>query len=105
VPLLSPYSQPRRVLSRSESWNRASSRRARTNDGVIEVSLRREPLDKRELRQAQSQTEHPLGLWLREQYVSRERQLDCAKPPMKTGTSSFTFAKVISASSRPSLGD
>ena len=26
-------------------------------------------LDKRELRQAQSDTEHPLGPWLREQYV------------------------------------
>jgi hypothetical protein len=37
--------------------------------GVIEVSLRRVPLDKRELRQTQSETEHPLGPWLREQYV------------------------------------
>jgi putative phosphoesterase len=38
-------------------------------DGVIGVSLRRLPLDKGELRQAQSDTEHPLGPWLREQYV------------------------------------
>ena len=38
-------------------------------DGVIGVSLRRLPLDKGKLRQAQSDTEHPLGSWLREQYV------------------------------------
>jgi len=30
-------------------------------DGVIEVSLRRLPLDKGKLRQAQSDTNHPLG--------------------------------------------
>jgi predicted phosphodiesterase len=38
-------------------------------DGAIGVSLRRLPLDKGKLRQAQSDTEHPLGPWLREQYV------------------------------------
>jgi diadenosine tetraphosphatase ApaH/serine/threonine PP2A family protein phosphatase len=38
-------------------------------DGVIGVSLRRLPLDKGKLRQAQSDTEHPLGPWLRQQYV------------------------------------
>jgi hypothetical protein len=38
-------------------------------DGAIGVSLRRLPLDKGKLRQAQSDTEHPLGSWLREQYA------------------------------------
>ena len=38
-------------------------------DGAIGVSLRRLLLDKGKLRQAQSDTEHPLGPWLREQYV------------------------------------
>jgi putative phosphoesterase len=38
-------------------------------DGVIGVSLRRVPLDKRELRRAQRETEHPLGSWLLEQYA------------------------------------
>jgi hypothetical protein len=38
-------------------------------DGVIGVNLRRLPLDKGELRQAQSDTEHDLAPWLREQYV------------------------------------
>jgi len=38
-------------------------------DGVIGVSLRRVPLDKHELRRAQSETEHPLGPWLLEQYA------------------------------------
>ena len=38
-------------------------------DGAMGVSLRRLPLDKGKLRQAQSDTEHPLGPWLREQYV------------------------------------
>jgi predicted phosphodiesterase len=37
-------------------------------DGEIGVNLRRRPLDKVKLRQARS-TEHPLGPWLREQYV------------------------------------
>jgi putative phosphoesterase len=38
-------------------------------DGVIGVNLRRLPLDKGELRQAQSDTEQHLAPWLREQYV------------------------------------
>jgi putative phosphoesterase len=38
-------------------------------EGVIGVGLRRLALDKSKLRQAQSDTEHPLGPWLREQYV------------------------------------
>lgn len=38
-------------------------------DNAIGISLRRLPLDKGKLRQAQSDTEHPLGSWLQEQYV------------------------------------
>jgi putative phosphoesterase len=38
-------------------------------DNAIGVSLRRLPLDKGKLRQAQSDTEHPLGPWLQEQYM------------------------------------
>jgi putative phosphoesterase len=38
-------------------------------DNVVGVSLRRVPLDKRKLRQAQRETEHPLGPWLLEQYA------------------------------------
>jgi putative phosphoesterase len=38
-----------------------------SND-VIAVALRRVPLDKQQLRQAQSETEHPLGPWLVQQY-------------------------------------
>ena len=38
-------------------------------DGVVGVSLRRVPLDKRKLDQAQRETEHPLGPWLLEQYA------------------------------------
>jgi putative phosphoesterase len=38
-------------------------------DKVVGVSLRRVPLDKRKLRQAQCETEHPLGPWLLEQYA------------------------------------
>jgi putative phosphoesterase len=38
-------------------------------DGIIEVSLRRVPLDKSRLREAQKQTEHPLGPWLLKQYT------------------------------------
>ena len=38
-------------------------------DGVVAVSFRRVPLDKRELRLAQRETEHPLGPWLLEQYA------------------------------------
>jgi len=43
--------------------------RSHEYDDVIEISLRRVPLDKRKLRQTQSDTEHPLGRWLREQYM------------------------------------
>ena len=38
-------------------------------EGVIAVSLRQLALDKSKLRLPQSDTEHPLGPWLREQYV------------------------------------
>jgi putative phosphoesterase len=38
-------------------------------DGVVGVCLRRVPLDKRQLSQAQRETEHPLGPWLLEQYA------------------------------------
>ena len=38
-------------------------------DGAMGVSLRRLPLDEGKLRHAQSDSEHPLGPWLREQYV------------------------------------
>jgi uncharacterized protein YbcI len=37
-------------------------------DGTINVSLKRIPLDKDALRQAQRETEHPLGAWLLQQY-------------------------------------
>jgi len=37
-------------------------------DGTINVSLKRIPLDKDALRQAQQETEHPLGAWLLQQY-------------------------------------
>jgi putative phosphoesterase len=39
------------------------------SDGAIGVSLQRVLLDKDKLRQAQSDTDHPLGPWLREQYL------------------------------------
>jgi hypothetical protein len=38
-------------------------------DSAIGISLRRLPLDKSKLRQVQSDTKHPLGPWLQEQYV------------------------------------
>lgn len=38
-------------------------------NGAIGVSLRRLLLDKGKLRHAQRDSEHPLGPWLREQYV------------------------------------
>jgi putative phosphoesterase len=38
------------------------------SNGVIAVTLRRVPLDKHQLRQAQSETEHPLGPGLLQQY-------------------------------------
>lgn len=39
-------------------------------DGVIDVRLRRVPLDKSLLCHAQEKTEHPLGTWLLQQYAS-----------------------------------
>ena len=38
------------------------------SNGVIVVALRRVPLDKHQLRQAQRETEHPFGPWLLQQY-------------------------------------